>query len=111
MMRELTAPDGLDAVAAAPVAVLYKHSPRCGASHAAESEVARFAGAHPEIPVFRLDVVRSRALARLAAARFGVRHASPQVLLLRDGRAAWSGSHWEVDARALERELAAGPAA
>jgi bacillithiol system protein YtxJ len=36
----------------------------------------------------------------------GVRHQSPQAILLRDGRAVWNGSHGGITAEALERALA-----
>jgi bacillithiol system protein YtxJ len=49
-------------------------------------------------------------LAAELARRTGVRHESPQVLLLRGGRAAWSASHAAVTAEAVERALADGSA-
>jgi len=35
--------------------------------------------------------------------RTGVRHESPQVLLIRDGLAVWHGSHWEITEQALDQ--------
>jgi bacillithiol system protein YtxJ len=101
----------LASAAAAEVAVIYKHSPRCGSSRVAESEVGRFAERHPDVPVYRVDVVRHRALARDIAQRLGVRHASPQAILLRRGRVVWTGSHGEVDAEVIEAQLRAASAA
>jgi bacillithiol system protein YtxJ len=107
MIRPVTEAGGLEAAAAADVAVLYKHSPRCGASRTAQAEVRRFADAHPEVLVFELDVVAHRPMAREAAERFGVRHASPQVIVLRRGRVVWDGSQWEVEAGAIEAQVRA----
>ncbi|MDH3498027.1 MAG: bacillithiol system redox-active protein YtxJ [Gemmatimonadota bacterium] len=105
MIHAVTDVRAIEAALREPVAVLYKHSPRCGASTAAEREVRWFAEGHAEIPVYQVDVVAERALSRLIAARLTLRHASPQVILLREGRVVWSGTHWDVAADALEREL------
>jgi gamma-glutamylcyclotransferase (GGCT)/AIG2-like uncharacterized protein YtfP len=58
--------------------------------------------------VFQVDVVRRRSLSRSIAERLEVRHESPQVILLREGRAAWVASHGKVDADALEEQVGAG---
>jgi bacillithiol system protein YtxJ len=36
-----------------------------------------------------------------AAARLGVRHETPQAILLRDGRPVWNASHFRITADAL----------
>ena len=105
MIQALDRPDAVDRAAAAEVAVIYKHSPRCGSSKTAELEVGRFAERHPDVPVYQLDVVRHRALARSIAERLDVRHQSPQVILLRRGQVVWSGSHGEVEAGAIEARV------
>lgn len=92
----------LEAALAAPRAVIYKHSPRCGACVAAEREVTFFAEGRPDIPVYRVDVVHHQSLTQAIARALGVPHESPQVILVADGRAVWSASHWEVRAVDLE---------
>lgn len=101
----LTDAESLEEACGRELAVIYKHSPRCGASVSAAREMARFAETAPEIPVYVLDVVRDRALAREVAVRLGVTHESPQVIVLRSGKAVWDASHREVTAAALSREL------
>jgi bacillithiol system protein YtxJ len=110
-MLSLDDPAGLDRAVQSAVAVIYKHSPRCGSALFALEAVERFAARHPDVPVFQVDVVGHRALARAIAARLDVRHESPQVILLRQGRPVWVASHGQVDADALEAQLrAASPA-
>lgn len=92
-------------VLAAARAVIYKHSPRCGACVAAEREVAFFAEGHPDVPVYRVDVVSHRQLTQTIARRLGVPHESPQVILVADGAAVWWASHWEVRATDLEERV------
>ena len=53
-----------------------------------------------------MDVRRHHALGQAVAARTGVRHESPQVLLLAGGGAVWSASHRGVTAAAVAAALA-----
>ncbi len=101
----LTGEDELDGALAAPIAVLYKHSPLCGRSLRAQVEIERFMADHPGVPVYQIDVIRSRPLSREVERRLGIRHESPQALLLRAGAVLWHGSHGAVTAATLERAL------
>ena len=89
---------------AAPIAVLYKHSPICPTSSLAYEEI-RALRRQRDVPVFLIDVVGNRSLARRIAEQVGVRHASPQVIIMVAGVAAWSASHFEVEAEAILRVL------
>ena len=91
----------LDDLLAAHVAVIYKHSPVCGSSDMAIRQVEAFARACPSIPVYLVDVIRNRAVSDQVAQRLGVGHASPQVIVVRQGKPAWNASHWQVTADAL----------
>ncbi|CAA9534562.1 MAG: hypothetical protein AVDCRST_MAG73-1256 [uncultured Thermomicrobiales bacterium] len=100
--------DALDALwersGAEPV-VLFKHDPFCSISLVAYQEVANLGR-----DVAVVDVARAKALAKDVAKRTGVRHESPQVIVLRDGAAAWDASHWDITANAIADALADGPA-
>lgn len=85
----------------APVALIYKHSPVCGASAAAEREVLRFVAMSPGLPVYRVDVLRDLTVSRQIAEVLDVTHASPQVILLRAGFPVWAASHHGITAKAL----------
>ncbi len=89
----------------APLAVVFKHSTRCGLSASALIEVRQFAACHPTIPVYLLDVIADRALARSVAQRLGVRHESPQAIVLAYGSVRWHGSHSQVSAAAMEAAI------
>jgi bacillithiol system protein YtxJ len=39
------------------------------------------------------------------AARLGIRHETPQAILLRDGRPVWSASHFRITADALSKHI------
>jgi bacillithiol system protein YtxJ len=44
-------------------------------------------------------------LSDTVAERLGVRHESPQALLIKDGRAVWHASHWSITSEALVSAL------
>ncbi|MGD8727664.1 MAG: bacillithiol system redox-active protein YtxJ [Gemmatimonadales bacterium] len=98
----------LDEILKTPCVVIYKHSNRCGISAAALLEVRHFAETHVDVPVYKVDVVAQRSLSLTVANRLGVRHASPQALVVKDGQAVWSTSHFRVTARAIEGAVADG---
>jgi bacillithiol system protein YtxJ len=100
-----SAPD-LDAAwasrfAAHDVAVLYKHSPTCGLSAMALDEVRAFADAHPDVPVYLVDVFAQRPLSNAVEESLGIRHESPQAIVFRGGAPVWHGSHRRVARAAL----------
>ncbi|MEZ5289022.1 MAG: bacillithiol system redox-active protein YtxJ [Vicinamibacterales bacterium] len=98
---------GVDRSSATPV-LFFKHSHTCGRSAMALSEVADFLVA-PEGPVeaYLIDVREHRDVSNAIASRFGIRHESPQALLLHHGTVAWHGSHFRVTAEALKAALRA----
>lgn len=102
-----TGPDAWPAVLdSAPLMVLYKHSPSCLLSTVARREVVALDRALPEIPVYQVDVIREHGLSARIAADLQVRHESPQVILIRHGRAAWDTSHSRVKAGTMVAQLA-----
>jgi len=86
-------------------AVIYKHSPRCMICRRAIGEVEDFARSRSDIPVYRIDVLEQRELSDRVARELDVRHESPQVIVLRDGRPRWSASHGAVTAEALSQAI------
>lgn len=95
-----------------PVLIL-KHSRACGVSAQAFDEVRHWLVQSPvEGPCYVVTVQTDRDVARAITDRLGVRHESPQALIVRDGRVAWHASHFRVTPPAIEREMkavAAGP--
>lgn len=104
--RRILDPDALDRAFEAPVFLLFKHSPICPTSTRAWAEVESFLADHPETPSGWLDVIAERPLARAVAERTGVRHESPQILLLLEGRATWTTSHYDITRTQLEEAMA-----
>ena len=99
----------LEAAIASPRAVLFKHSTRCPVSAYVIGEVMDFAETHPEWPLYVLKVIEQRPLSNEATERLGVRHESPQAFVLHRGRVRWHGSHNEITAETLQREIRLAP--
>jgi bacillithiol system protein YtxJ len=80
--------------------ILFKHSSTCPISSAAYGEMSRYAG-----DVALVVVQRAREVSHAIEARTGIRHESPQAIVLRNGKAVWNASHWSIKAGAVERAV------
>jgi bacillithiol system protein YtxJ len=92
--------------------VIFKNSPRCSISaHAYGMFRQHVAGKPRDAALFAVvDVLASRAVSDELARRTGVRHESPQVIVLRGGRVVWAASHWDVAPEGVDAALSAdGP--
>ena len=82
--------------------VLYKHSITCPISSWARVQMQRLTEA-TDPPVYELTVQAARPLSREIAEQFGIRHESPQAILLFRRRATFAASHRGVTADALRQ--------
>jgi bacillithiol system protein YtxJ len=73
--------------------IVFKHSNACSISARAYREMEKFDG-----QVNILEVQSAREVSRELANLTGVRHETPQVIILRDGKAVWNASHFDVTA-------------
>lgn len=88
--------------------VLFKHSPTCGTSAYAYEEVdAALAETPMPAEFYLINVLRSRDVSREIASRFGIRHESPQMLVIRDGVVKWAKSHHSITPEAVATAVSA----
>ena len=80
--------------------VIFKHSNSCSISAAAYREMQQL-----QSEVVLVEVQTARDLSRELAERTGIRHESPQVIVLRNGKAVWNASHFAVSASEVSRIL------
>lgn len=105
-VRELTTLPELDALFTEsdtrPMFVL-KHSTTCPISASAYRRVADYLqAAGPDAPpVYLIKVIESRPLSNELAQRLGIRHESPQCILLHHRAPAWHASHGSITAPAM----------
>jgi len=107
-LPQLIDPTELDQALEAPDPILiFKHSPTCGISAQANDEILELLSG-PPLParVWRIPVQAGRAASNALATRFGIRHESPQVLLINRGEVLWHASHHRVNSREIRSALA-----
>lgn len=109
-MNELDSLDALDAALAASATrliVLFKHSRTCGTSAQAYDEVTTLLDDEGlAADVYVVTIQSSRGVSNAIESRFQIRHESPQVFVVHDGRVAWHASHFRVTATAIARAVA-----
>jgi bacillithiol system protein YtxJ len=99
--------DRLLADSASGPVLLFKHSYSCGTSAEALDEVLAHLEVHSGEARFAIVTVQTdRAVSNAISTRLGVRHETPQALLVRDGRVVWSASHFRVTADEIARAIA-----
>jgi bacillithiol system protein YtxJ len=99
--------DALDAAIAEsherPV-LLFKHSRMCGISCEALDELHAHLQNDARGAAYKVITVQShRRVSDEATTRFGIRHETPQAILLRDGQPVWNASHFRITAGALAK--------
>ncbi|PYS92755.1 MAG: bacillithiol system redox-active protein YtxJ [Acidobacteria bacterium] len=76
--------------------ILFKHSLTCPISAYAYRQLKQM-GAEVALVV----VQQARDVSRAVETVTGIRHESPQAIILRNGQPAWSASHYEITAAAV----------
>ena len=99
-MIEIATATQLEDALSSPRVLLLKHSGRCGVSTRAFAQLEEFLD-ESEAPAGFIDVLAHRPLSDRVEAITGVPHASPQVLLLENGHAIWSATHFDIAVASL----------
>ncbi|MDP2053673.1 MAG: bacillithiol system redox-active protein YtxJ [Acidobacteriota bacterium] len=87
-------------------AVIFKHSPTCGISAQAFESISEWlTGKVLDADFYVVPVQASRALSTHLSQRFGIRHESPQVMVIDHGEVAWHGSHFRATATSIAAAL------
>lgn len=87
--------------------LIFKHSRSCGTSAQALDELDAHLNDTPTEARYAIVTVQThRDIATAIARTLGVRHETPQALLIRNGRVVWSASHYRVTADAVAAAIA-----
>lgn len=100
-MEPLTSLSQLERALAQSRVLLYKHSPICGLSTLTRRQIDAFVELFPDAPVYVVDVIGERFISKELETRLGVRHASPQVILVEGGKAVRNASHRAIRSATL----------
>jgi bacillithiol system protein YtxJ len=80
--------------------LLFLHDMWCPISGNAYKEMGKLA-AEDQDKTALVDVTSGKALSAAIEEQTGVRHESPQVIVLRHGKAVWNASHFGITAKAV----------
>ena len=85
--------------------LLFNHSRYCGVSCEALDELqAHMEGQTGSAVSYKMITVQThRPVSDAAAQRLGIRHETPQAILLRDGKPVWNASHFRITASQLDQ--------
>ena len=87
--------------------LIFKHSTRCGTSALVKNKLER--NWNPEetqgLKTYFLDLIRYRDISNLIEQEFGIYHESPQVLLIKDGKAYFNASHFWISYPSILEQL------
>ena len=85
-----------------PVAI-FKHSTRCSISRMVLKQFENEFDLQDKVVPYFLDLLEHRAISNEIATRFEVQHQSPQLIVIKDGKAIYNASHESIDAGKLEQ--------
>ena len=87
--------------------LLFKHSRFCGVSCEALDELhAHIESRTGHAVSYKMITVQThRPVSDAAVQRLGLRHETPQAILLRDGKVVWNASHFRITATQLDQAL------
>lgn len=87
--------------------LLFKHSTTCSISKTALNRLERNweKDEMKDAKVYYLDLLSYRSVSNEIAQTFAVVHASPQVLIIKDGKAVYDTSHFDIDYRTIKMHL------
>lgn len=89
------------------VHVIFKHSNTCPFSARGKRQYDHFMALHPSLPARLVIVQKERALSNALEDVLGVKHESPQAILLENGEVRWHASHGKITVDSLEKAIGA----
>ena len=96
--------DEIDEISQTKPVVLFKHSTRCSISRMALKQFdAEFNYPEEKIDWYLLEVLNHRDLSNEIASRYNVMHQSPQIIVIRNGKAVFNASHDSISAEDLKQ--------
>jgi len=99
-LRDVAALDDFLARSNGNPVIIFKHSDSCGISSRAYTQMSWL-----ERPVGLVTVQQARAVSDEIGKRMGLAHETPQVMIISNGKVAWTASHGQVKAAAVEAAL------
>jgi len=83
--------------------IIFKHSTTCPISGMAKRRLE--GGWDIDLSPYYLDLLSFRSVSNAIADKLDVQHQSPQVILIKDGKAVYDESHLDISASTLQESL------
>lgn len=85
---------------------IFKHSTRCSISDMVKNRLEKnFNLPDDKIEMYFLDLLQHRSVSNHIADFFSVRHESPQIIVIKDGKAIYHSSHTDITHNHLSEAL------
>jgi bacillithiol system protein YtxJ len=94
----------LDKIRIAEKIIIFKFSPSCPISLRKESEFDDWVSQR-EIEYVKVNVISERDISNKIAEIFNIKHESPQIIFIENGKPAYFASHYDIDLKYLESLL------
>ncbi len=95
----------IEAISNEKPVVIFKHSTRCSISRMALKQFEREFDLNDTVDAYFLDLISHRDISNQIAQKFNVYHESPQLILIKNGKAVYDVSHSDIDAQALKNKV------
>jgi bacillithiol system protein YtxJ len=87
--------------------LLFKHSTQCSRSAGVIEDFEAFEQNNSAVPCGLILVIEDRDISDDVEERFGIRHESPQAILIVNEKPTWHASHWKITEDAIEEAFVA----
>ena len=104
-MKEMMSRQDADAAFSEETVLVFKHSMQCPISANARREMESLLSGGEPVPVYMVDVNDRREVSDYVAERTGVTHQSPQVIVVRGGKASWHADRFDITAQSVRDGL------
>lgn len=106
MYLEETPLDEIEKISFEKPVAIFKHSTRCSVSRMAWNQFSnQFDIEFEKMELYFLDLLAHRSVSNEVAERFGVIHQSPQLIIVKDGKAVYDASHSDINADNLKHYI------
>lgn len=86
--------------------VIFKHSTRCGISMMAKHQLeSDWNFDEQDLDFYYLDLLRYRDVSNEVSRQFGITHHSPQIIVIKNGKAVFDTSHHMISNKAIRASL------
>ena len=99
--------DQIKQAAAGQTAFILKHSTRCSISSTVLNRLERKwqSADMPGVTAYYLDLIKHRDVSDHVAKVFGIRHESPQALIISEGECTYHESHFGIDYSSIKSHI------